>query len=154
PESTRDSLKIIETQVQRMVDIIQHYLTRTRRSLQNRRQIDVNELIRETLVLLKPILHQHRVQVTTALAESLLPLSGDDASLQRVLINVLNNAVDAMEKGGTVTITTCVSVSPETGRAAVIIEVADTGAGIPPEILSNIFDLFVTTKAPGKGTGL
>src|SRR5262249_43671218 len=99
PASARDSLRIIETQVQRMVDIIQHYLSRTRRSPQSRRQIDINALIRETLVLLNPIFHQHRVRVVTACAETLPPLSGDDASLQRVLINVLNNAVDAMEGG-------------------------------------------------------
>jgi C4-dicarboxylate-specific signal transduction histidine kinase len=154
PESARDSLKIIEAQVQRMADIIQHYLSRTRRSPQSHRRIDVNALIRETLVLLKPIFHQHRVQVTTALAEALPPLRGDNASLQRVLINVLNNAVDAMEQGGAVTIATRASALPEPGRLAVLIEVADTGTGIPPELLPNIFDLFVTTKAPGKGTGL
>ncbi|HKA55099.1 MAG TPA: ATP-binding protein [Candidatus Binatia bacterium] len=154
PASARDSLRIIETQVQRMVDIIQHYLSRTRRSPQSRRQIDINELIRETLVLLNPIFHQHRVRVVTACAETLPPLSGDDASLQRVLINVLNNAVDAMEGGGTVTIATRVSVPPATGRPTVVIEVTDTGTGIPPEILPHIFELFVTTKAPGKGTGL
>jgi signal transduction histidine kinase len=111
-------------------------------------------LIRETLVLLNPIFHQHRVRVVTAFAETLPPLSGDDASLQRVLINVLNNAVDAMAEGGTVTITTRVSEPPASSRPTVVIEVADTGTGIPPEILPHIFELFVTTKAPGKGTGL
>jgi signal transduction histidine kinase len=154
PESAGESVEIIKTQVQRMVDIIQHYLSRTRRSLHKHRPININELVRETLVLLKPIFQQHRVQVTTTLAESLPPLSGDDASLQRVLINLLNNAVDAMEEGGTVIITTRESGSPETDRPGVTIEVTDTGSGIPPELLPRVFDLFETTKAPGKGTGL
>jgi signal transduction histidine kinase len=153
-ESARDSLRIIETQVQRMVDIIQHYLSHTRRALSTHRPININELIRETLVLLKPIFQQHRVGVTTTLAESLPPLSGDSASLQRVLINLLNNAVDALEEGGMVTILTRESGPPETDRSGVTIEVSDTGSGIPPELLPRIFDLFETTKAPGKGTGL
>ena len=71
PESARESVKIIETQVQRMVDIIHHYLSRTWSALQPHRQINFNELIRETPVLLKPIFQQHGIQATTALAESL-----------------------------------------------------------------------------------
>jgi two-component system, NtrC family, sensor kinase len=137
-----------------MLDIIQHYLLRTRRALYKYYPINLNELVRETLVLLKPIFQQHQVQAMTALVESLPPLSGDGASLQRMLINLLNNAVDAMEEGGTVTITTHESGPSQTDRPGVIIEVTDTGSGIPPELLPRVFELFETTKAPGKGTGL
>jgi two-component system NtrC family sensor kinase len=71
------------------------------------------------------------------------------------LINLLNNAVDALKKGGTVTIATRLAAeSLETTREGVVIEVTDTGRGIPPEALPTVFDLFVTTKEPGKGTGL
>jgi two-component system NtrC family sensor kinase len=154
PESVHESIEIIKTQVHRMVDIIQHYLARTRRALQKHDPINLNELIRDTLVLLKPIFQQHRVQATTTLVESLPPLSGDTASLQRVLINLLNNAVDALAEGGTVTILTRESRLSEIDRPGVTIEVTDTGTGIPPELLPRIFDLFETTKAPGKGTGL
>jgi len=154
PDSARESLQIIEAQTRRMVDIIQHYLVYTRGALQKSRPINLNELLRETLVLLKPIFQQHQIQIATALGESLPALSGDDASLQRVLINILNNAIDAMEQGGVVTITTRERSPAETHQPGVIIDITDTGCGIPPELLPRIFDLFATTKAPGKGTGL
>jgi signal transduction histidine kinase len=137
-----------------MITIIQHYLSHTRRALPRHQPLDLNALVRETLVLLKPIFHQGRVQVRTALADSLPLPSGDGASLQRVLINVLTNAVDAMDDGGTVTVTTQLSAGAEQGRGGIVVEVQDTGRGIAPELLPRLFDLFVTTKAPGKGTGL
>jgi signal transduction histidine kinase len=154
PESARESVEIIEAQAQRMIGIIQHYLSRSRGSLPRHRQVNINELVRETLALLTSVFQQHQVQVATALAESLPLLSGDGASLQRVLINLLNNAVDAIDEGGTVTVAARVSAPPEAPRPGVAIEITDTGRGIPPELLPSIFDLFVTTKAPGKGTGL
>jgi signal transduction histidine kinase len=154
PESARESVEIIEAQVQRMVEIIQHYLSRTRGSLPRHRPINIRELVQETLTLLTPVFQQHRVQVTTALAESLPLLSGDGASLQRVLINLLNNAVDAIGADGMVTVAAHTSTSPETARPGVVMEITDTGCGVPPELLPRIFDLFVTTKTPGKGTGL
>jgi signal transduction histidine kinase len=153
-DSARESLRIIESQVHRMIEIIQNYLSRTRDTAQKRGPINLNALIRETLALLKPILQQHRVQVVTVLAESLPSLNGEGTALQRVFINLLNNAVDAMEDGGTVTVTTQVSTPPETTRPGIAVEIKDTGAGIPAELLPRIFDLFVTTKTPGKGTGL
>jgi len=92
--------------------------------------------------------------VTTTLGESLPPLWGDDASLQRVLINVLDNAVDATKEGGLLKIATRARRSSEGDGPGIIVEITDTGAGIPPELLPKIFDLFVTTKPSGKGTGL
>src|SRR5713226_4376160 len=104
-EGARRRMAIIETQVQRMGDIIQHYLSRTRGS-PRKDQIKINELVGETLVLLNPIFQQHGVHVTTTLGESLPLLWGDDASLQRVLINVVDNAVDATKEGGLLKIAT------------------------------------------------
>ena len=94
------------------------------------------------------------MEVTRTLAEQLPLIQGESASLQRVLINVINNAVDAMEGGGRLQISTRVSAPPETTRCGVLIEVVDTGSGVPHEILPHLFEPLVTTKAPGKGTGL
>jgi C4-dicarboxylate-specific signal transduction histidine kinase len=152
-EGGRRRLTIIETQVQRMGDIIQHYLSRTRGSARKDR-ININELVEETLVLLNPIFQQHGVQVRSSLAKSLPLISGDNASLQRVLINLLDNAVDATQEGGLLKIGTRTSMSSENKAPGVIVEITDTGAGISPELLPKIFDLFVTTKPSGKGTGL
>jgi C4-dicarboxylate-specific signal transduction histidine kinase len=149
----RRRLGIIETQVQRMGEIIQYYLSHTRGSPRKNR-VNINELVRETLVLLKPIFQQHGVQVTSTLEQSLPSLQGDEASLQRVLFNILDNAVDATKEGGFLKIATRVSTSSEVKGSGIVIEIIDTGAGIAPELLPKIFDLFVTTKPSGKGTGL
>jgi signal transduction histidine kinase len=152
-DSGRRRLTIIETQVQRMEGIIQYYLSRTRGNPRNDR-IRINELVEETLVLLRPILQQHGVKATTDLADSLPTIWGDAASLQRVLINVLDNAVNASEEGGLLNIAARASTSSEGKRPGILMEITDTGAGILPELLPKIFDLFVTTKPSGKGTGL
>ena len=151
-EGARRRLTIIETQVQRMGEIIQHYLSNTR-GTRRKSAINANELVGETLVLFSPMFQQHELQVSTHLADSLPLIRGDGASLQRVLTNVLDNAVDASKKGGLLTIST--SARSFNGKGpGVIIEVQDTGVGIPAELLPRIFDLFVTTKPSGKGTGL
>jgi C4-dicarboxylate-specific signal transduction histidine kinase len=153
PERARRRLSIIETQIHRMGNIIQHYLSYSRGSTP-KVQIDANELVRETVVLLQPIFQQHGMVVTMSLAESLPPLFGDGASLQRALINLLHNAVDASTGEAQLKIRTLASATPAGKIPGITIEIADNGAGIPPEILPKIFDLFVTTKPPGKGTGL
>jgi C4-dicarboxylate-specific signal transduction histidine kinase len=152
-ERARRRLAIIETQIHRMGDIIQHYLSHSRGTAP-KMQIDVNDLVRETLLLLQPIFQQHGMEITTALAESPPPLIGDGVSLQRALINLLDNAVDASSGKGRLKISTRVSPTPAGKAPGITIEIADNGVGIPPEILPKIFDLFVTTKPPGKGTGL
>ena len=152
-EGARRRLNIIETQVQRMEGIIQHYLSHTRGS-PRKRQVNIKELVGETLLLLNPIFQKNEVQVTTDLAEPLPMLWGDDASLQRVLINLLDNAINASKEGGRLKIAARASTACEAKRPGVYIEVTDNGAGIPAELLPRIFELFVTTKPSGKGTGL
>ena len=152
-EGARRRLNIIETQVQRMEGIIQHYLSHTRGS-PRKRQIDIKELVGETLLLLNPIFQKNVVEVSTDLAEPLPMLWGDDASLQRVLINLLDNAINASKEGGRLKISARASAACEAKRPGVYIEVTDNGAGIPAELLPKIFELFVTTKPSGKGTGL
>jgi C4-dicarboxylate-specific signal transduction histidine kinase len=152
-EGARRRLNIIETQVQRMEGIIQHYLSHTRGS-PRKRQISIKELVGETLLLLNPIFQQHGVQVTTELAETLPMVWGDDASLQRVLINLLDNAMNASKAGGSLKIAARASRACEAKRPGILLQITDNGAGIPAELLPKIFDLFVTTKPSGKGTGL
>ena len=130
-EGGRRRLKTIQEQIHRMVDTVQYYLTRTRVSQPARSQINVNELVLETLVLLKPDFEQYDLEVNTTLAEPLAPLPANRGSLQRVLINLFNNAVDALKEGGTVTITTRAAAgSSETSKEGIMIEVTDTGSGI------------------------
>jgi len=154
PEGAQENARIIEAQARHMADIIRHYLSRTRDVERRYQPVNVNSVVQETLALLKPVLQEHNVTVTTTLSDTLPALNGDGASLERVLINVLKNAVDAMEHGGTVTVATRVTSPPNPSQPGVMLTITDTGVGIPAELLPRIFDLFVTTKAPDKGTGL
>lgn len=148
-ERAQRRLSIIENQIHRMSAIIQNYLSHARGTTP-KTPIDMNELIRDTLILLQPIFQQHGVEVKTRLAQSLPQICGDEVSLQRVLINLLDNAIDACANGGLLKIST----TTDGKEAGLTIEVADNGVGIPAELLPKIFDLFVTTKPPGEGTGL
>jgi C4-dicarboxylate-specific signal transduction histidine kinase len=153
PERARRRLAIIETQIHRMGEIIQNYLAYTRGN-PPQEIISVNDLIRDTLLLLQPVFKQRDVQVGVQLGESLPPVLGDGNSIQRVLINLLDNAIDACEQRGSITLRTYAAENSLQQRQDVIIECADSGAGIEAEILPKVFELFVTTKAPGKGTGM
>jgi signal transduction histidine kinase len=152
-ERARRRLTIIETQIHRMSDIIQNYLSFSHGN-PPRDKLDINEIIRDTLLLLQPVFKQRQVQVSTVLANALPAIYGDGNSIQRVLINLLDNAADACDKGGSVEMSSLESAGSGDKGQGVVIKLTDTGAGIPPEMLPKVFDLFVTTKAPDKGTGL
>lgn len=111
-------------------------------------EVDLNRLIRETLLLLEHQLEQAGIRVELELEEGLAPIQGDPGKLQQVFLNLFLNARDAMEGGGTLAIR-----SRCDGRR-IRIEVRDSGPGIPSEHLHRIFDPFFTTKPARRGTGL
>jgi len=151
-ERARRRLSIIETQINRMGEIIQHYLLQTRGTAP-KRGVLINDLVRDTLTLLLPVFVERAIEVTSNCSGAAPVIYGNSDSIQRVLINLLDNAMYACEKGGAIHISTK-ACSPAPKPEGVLIEISDTGAGIAPELLPKIFDLFVTTKPPGRGTGL
>ena len=114
--------------------------------------IDINEVITKTFKFAS----QHRgllnIEKRLELAPDLPTVYADSKQMQQVFLNIILNAFQAMANGGTLTITTC--LSPRQDRTFVRIDVADTGSGIPPQILEKIFTPFFTTKAQGTGLGL
>jgi signal transduction histidine kinase len=129
---------------------------------------DLNTLIEKALLLIGHNLTVNRVALQTELAPGLPELALDGVKIEQVFVNLCTNAIDAMPQGGTLTVRTFSQQLAEThripgareachfyaGDTVVIVEVQDTGTGIPPEVLRKIFDPFFTTKATGKGTGL
>jgi PAS domain S-box-containing protein len=129
---------------------------------------DLNALILNALGLVRHTVNQHLVQLDTRLAPDLPPLALDGMKIEQALVNLFNNALHAMPDGGTLTVLTRTGRLEETrhdpgareagnfyaGDQVVLIEIRDTGHGIPNEILRKVFDPFFTTKATGKGTGL
>ncbi|HEX4739610.1 MAG TPA: ATP-binding protein [Allosphingosinicella sp.] len=114
--------------------------------------LDVNERIVEMTELLDRALGE-RVAIRTQLGKNLCAIEVDPAQLESAILNVAVNARDAMPEGGTLTLATAEAVLPD-DRRAVAISVADTGSGIPAELLEHVFEPFFTTKSVGRGTGL
>lgn len=92
------------------------------------------------------------IEVTFTLSPQLPPILGDEQKIERIVINLANNAIDAMSNEGSLTIAT--STCFENNKFYACLKVADNGTGIPPEVLPRIFEPFFTTKPVGQGTGL
>ncbi len=141
-------LKKIEQQAFRAAGIASSLLNFSRQREGDYQLLDVADMVGETLELFEPHLRGRRIDLARRLDGSLPRVNGNRGRLQQVLMNLLLNAVDAMPRGGTIT----VAARAVSGR--VRIEVSDTGIGISPEHLDKIYDPFFTTKPRGQGTGL
>ena len=141
-------LEKIERQTFRAAKIVNGLLNLARPAQTDSAAVDLNVVINDVLALLEHQLRNGRIQVRKELNASPLLVQGVEYKLQQVFLNLFLNARDAMPRGGWLTIAT-----RDDGTGAVV-EVGDTGSGIPPEQLSRIYDPFFTTKDLGKGTGL
>jgi two-component system, NtrC family, sensor kinase len=141
-------LEKIERQTFRAAKIVNGLLNLARPAQIDSGPCDINAVINDVLSLLEHQFRTGRIQVRKEFSSIAPHVQGIEYKLQQVFLNLLLNARDAMPKGGWLTIVTRVE-----GDAAVV-EVADTGSGIPADQLSRIYDPFFTTKAIGKGTGL
>jgi signal transduction histidine kinase len=112
--------------------------------------VDVNELVREMTVMLGDTATRNSVAVRTELETSIQPTTADRVQLQQVLMNLMLNSIEAMQKtGGELSV-----VSKTTEDGQLLISVSDTGCGLPADQLESIFRPFFTTKAQGTGLGL
>jgi two-component system, NtrC family, sensor kinase len=143
------NLATIESETARCGDIVRNLLLFSRRSETSRQPADLHAILRRALRLLQ---HQAELNgVTTVLELGDLPEAVcDPPEIQQALLAVLMNALEAMPDGGTLTVRTRMDAAENTA----VIEIADTGGGIPPEIRPKIFEPFFSTKSEGKGTGL
>jgi signal transduction histidine kinase len=129
---------------------------------------DLNVIVEQALLLVKHSTTRNHVAVRTELEPSLPHLMLDRTKIEQIFVNVFLNAIDAMPKGGQLTVRTyrkqLTEVGPEVGyrqtdrfqigQTVVVAEIDDTGTGIDEKDLRKLFDPFFTTKPPGKGTGL
>ena len=120
---------------------------------QRRTPVDANELIRESIAILRSELEPARIIIQLDLAKDLPLISADSGQLQQVLLNLITNATDAMRGVADRTrVLKVTSRAVEPGAVAVSVE--DTGAGIDPSAIDRIFDAFFSTKSNGMGLGL
>ncbi|CAN5767734.1 hypothetical protein BH24ACI4_BH24ACI4_14090 [soil metagenome] len=142
-------LEKIERQTFRAAKIVNGLLNLARPAQVDAGPIDLHAVINDVLSLLEHQLRNSRIQVRKELAPAAPIVEAIEYKLQQVFLNLFMNARDAMPRGGWLTIAT--SLGPD---GAAVIEVSDTGSGIPVDQLSRIYDPFFTTKDIGKGTGL
>jgi two-component system NtrC family sensor kinase len=138
----------IAKQTFRASEIVNSLLNFSRTSPTEFTEVDLNRVIRDTLSLLEHQFDKGGIRLELALEENLPPIKGNYGKLQQVFLNLFLNARDAMEEGGVLRVRTAAS------SGSAVVDVADTGKGIPREALSRIYDPFFTTKAAKKGTGL
>jgi len=156
-----DYFRTIEKETGRSLEILKNLLKFSRQETAEMSQIDLNLVVAETVKLVTHQLEMKQIEVGSNLCTDPLPVFGNANQLEQVILNLCMNAGDAMEKSagsdkgaasehgaGTLTLTTDVQ------HGAARVRVADTGSGIPAEVLGRIFEPFFTTKPVGKGTGL
>jgi two-component system NtrC family sensor kinase len=146
----QERLRIIAEETARAARIVQNLLMFSRHYPAERRPCLLEDQVRRVLDLKAYQLQQDDVQVITEL-EPCPPVRADEHQLQQVLLNLVQNAHQAMARDGSARVLT-VRLSVDGERA--VIAVLDTGPGMAPEVLPRVFDPFFTTKPPGEGSGL
>lgn len=145
-----DAVTKIEYHVDRARKVTHRLLGFARRMEPIREVVSVNKLLKETMAFLENEAHFRDIGLVTDLDSNLPTITSDSSQLQQVFLNIINNAVDAIDHDGEVFIRTRF----ESQAKEVRISIRDSGPGIKQENLDKIFDPFFTTKDPGKGTGL
>jgi hypothetical protein len=146
----QEYLETILKECSRCQEIVQTLLTFSRPTNSRFARLNLNELILDCLKILRYRLKKSPgVVLQPKLDKGLFWLHGDEAQLKQVVLNLVTNALDAVEEQGRITIRT--SRGPQ-GQVSLVVE--DDGAGIPREDLDRLFDPFFTTKPVGQGTGI
>ena len=146
----RESVDVIRSETLRASQVVKDLLAFARRSAPERNAVDLNEVVERSLRLRGYQLASARVQLETRLDPDVPNVEGDGRQLQQVVLNLVTNAIQAMAPlgGGILRVTTSRDGSD------VVLEVTDTGPGVPASVRPHIFEPFFTTKPVGEGTGL
>jgi len=150
-EARQSALRIVKDAA-RAADIISRIRLLFKKSISQRELVDVNEVIREMIVLLRGEATRYSISIRTELAPDLPQVMGDRVQLQQVMMNLLMNSTDAMKDvDGTREL--AIKSQPADNEAFVV-TVSDTGVGLPLQQADQIFNAFFTTKPHGTGMGL
>jgi PAS domain S-box-containing protein len=167
-EKPRKYIAIIDQEAQRILRLCQNILSYARPKKPEMKPVDLNKIVEETLSLVEYELKKNKVTLRLDLAPGEAVAMGDDEKLKQVFLNLIINAVHAMEGGGDLEIVTrmhetappappegfTVHTIGELEGERTVIQFRDHGTGIPSELLDKVFEAFFSTKAEGKGTGL
>jgi signal transduction histidine kinase len=147
--------KLVQREISRLERIVNDFLHFARPSDPEMATIPADQPLREAQLFLAPSFSGTRIQLVLENSAPMF-INVDPAQIKQVLINLVQNAADSITGGGTITLRARHDrkTLPQGERDVVILEVADTGQGIPPEVEKRLFDPFFTTKETGTGLGL
>jgi two-component system NtrC family sensor kinase len=149
-QEAQQCLDLISSESRRCGELVRNLLSFSRQSPINVQSTDINRVVEQCTMLLRPNLKIAAIDLHTTLADGLPRLHCDPSQIEQVLLAVIVNAADAMPKGGNLWIDSRLCDD----GSHVALTVRDDGSGIPPDVLPKIFEPFVTTKENGHGTGL
>jgi C4-dicarboxylate-specific signal transduction histidine kinase len=153
-EEAREAAMRMAKDATRAAEIISKVRQVFKKGAQQRELVDVNEIIREMIVILRKELSRQSIVVRTELAADLPKLVGDRVQLQQVLMNLMVNSIDAMKNVEGKRELTIKSQRAQDEDEQLTVLVSDTGVGLPPQQADHIFNAFFTTKTDGTGMGL
>ena len=151
-EEAREAASRVIQDVTRASEIISRIRVLFKKGEPEREWVDVNEVIREMISLMRSEAARHAISIHTELAPELPNVRADRVQLQQVFLNLMLNGIDAITEGNVAGDLTIKSQRNPDGQ--VLISVSDTGIGLPPERANKVFDAFFTTKPQGTGLGL
>ncbi|MBI2528452.1 MAG: GAF domain-containing protein [Candidatus Rokubacteria bacterium] len=152
PEFRERFMGIMEREINRIDDLLGRFRTLASSAAQPMEPVDVSVPMRATLELLEPQIQARQIRLRHVADGTPRPVLGNASELQQLFHNLCLNAMESMNGGGELTVR--VADLTEARGNTLIVEVSDTGPGIPDDLLPRIFNPFVTTKARGSGLGL
>jgi two-component system NtrC family sensor kinase len=149
PTETRQDLKVVRSQAERVASTLRSLLTFARPSPLSIQHVDLAQVLDQAIALEAPRCHTAKIEIDCSSSGRIPDIQADPDQLQQVLVNLINNAIDSMPEGGHL------NIGLANGNdGQVVVSISDTGTGITEENQARIFDPFFTTKPAGKGTGL
>ncbi len=147
-EEFSKAIRKIEEHVERARKVVHGMLGYARKMEPHLEDVDVNAIIEQTMDLLGNYARINNITIKTELSPEIPIIAADSSQLQRVFMNLISNAIDAIGKNGTI------EIKSRKSGSEIHVQVSDNGQGIPEEIQKKLFDPFFTTKGTGKGVGL
>jgi len=149
PEMLTENLTEIDLLTQHMAQITSQLKTYAYKKPEDKQPVSIQMVIEHSLLLFKKRIADEQVELTTRLPEKVLYVLGDNARLEQVMVNLINNGLDAMRAQSPRHLSIEVVC-----KEKVLITISDSGTGIAEELLDSLFDPFVTSKKIGDGLGL
>jgi len=153
-DEAKEALSCVVRDADRAKDIVGRVRDHIKKAPARRKPFDLNEAVREALAMVRSAIASNQVVVNTHLMDGLAPVQGDRVQLQQVIVNLILNAVEAMnpdQKGGR---ELSIRAQQSQTDGGVLVQVRDSGPGIDPGNLERVFEPFYTTKSSGVGMGL